>query len=169
MVIIVMGVSGSGKTHVGKLLAETWSLPFHDADDFHTPGNVHKMEQGIPLTDADRVPWLTTLADHIDQWNTQMGAVLACSALKEEYRELLSRQYTAHVKFVYLKGSKELILSRMRDRKHFFPPQLLDSQFADLEEPTRAITVDIDQTPEAIVEEIVQRIEDDHRGSFTDP
>ena len=158
MVIFVMGVSGSGKTHIGKLLAETLSLPFHDADDFHTPNNVHKMEEGIPLTDADRKPWLTLLADHVDTWNEQGGAVLACSALKESYRELLSHHYTADTQFVYLKGSRELILSRMRERKHFFPPQLLDSQFADLEEPTRAITVNIDQTPEAIVEDITEAL-----------
>ena len=157
MVIIVMGVSGSGKTHIGKLLAEALSLPFHDADNFHTPGNVKKMEQGIALTDADRLPWLKILGDNVDRWNEAGGAVLACSALKEGYRELLSHHYTADVQFVYLKGSKELILSRMQARNHFFPPQLLDSQFADLEEPKRAIVVDVDQTPEAIVEEIIQR------------
>ena len=160
MVIIVMGVSGSGKTYIGKLLAEILSLPFHDADNFHTPGNVHKMEHSIPLTDADRGPWLTLLADHVDRWNQDGGIVLACSALKESYRELLSHHYTADVQFVYLKGSKELILSRMRAREHFFPPQLLDSQFADLEEPKQAITVDIDQTPKAIVEEIILFITD---------
>ena len=154
MVIIVMGVSGSGKTHIGKMLAEAWSLPFHDADNFHTPSNVNKMEQGKPLSDEDRVPWLMILAGKVDHWNRAGGIVLACSALKESYRALLSHDYTADVQFVYLKGSQELILSRMRAREHFFPPQLLDSQFADLEEPKRAITVDIDQTPKEIVEEI---------------
>ena len=154
-----MGVSGSGKTHIGKLLAETLSVPFHDADDFHTPNNVHKMEQGTPLTDADRIPWLTLLANHVETWNQQGGAVLACSALKKSYRALLSHHHTADVQFVYLKGSKELILSRMQARQHFFPPQLLDSQFADLEEPQRAITVDIDQTPKEIVEDIVKAME----------
>lgn len=159
MVIIVMGVSGSGKTHIGKLLAEALSLPFHDADNFHTPGNVQKMEQGIPLTDADRLPWLTILANIMEQWNGRSGMVLACSALKESYRELLSHHYTIDVQFVYLRGSRELILSRMRARNHFFPPHLLDSQFADLEEPKRqTITVDIDQKPEAIVEEIVVKM-----------
>lgn len=158
MVTIVMGVSGSGKTLIGKKLAEALSQPFHDADDFHTPGNVEKMEQGIPLTDEDRIPWLTILADHVDQWNEAGGIVLACSALRENYRKLLSHQYKAGVRFVYLKGSKELILSRMEARKHFFPPQLLDSQFATLEEPERAIVVSVDQSPSAIVDDIVEAL-----------
>ena len=161
MVIIVMGVSGSGKTHIGKLLAESLSLPFFDADDFHTPGSVKKMEQGIPLTDEDRLPWLETLAEHIDEWNERGGMVLACSALKESYRRLRSHDYRASVRFVYLRGSRELILSRMRERNHFFPPHLLDSQFADLEEPPRAITVNIDQSPEEIVAEIAEALASD--------
>ncbi len=168
MVIIVMGVSGSGKTHVGKLLAEALSLPFYDADDFHPPSNVAKMERGNPLNDADRMPWLAILANKITEWNAQGGAVLACSALKESYRVQLSVNYTADVRFAYLQGSKELILNRMLARDHFFPPELLDSQFADLEEPTastvdldgpeRAITVSSKQLPEVMVEEIVERL-----------
>lgn len=160
MVIIVMGVSGSGKTHIGEMLAEALSLPFHDADDYHTPGNVRKMEQGIPLTDKDRLPWLKILADHVDEWNAQGGRVLACSALKESYRRLLSHQYQADVQFVYLRGSRDLILSRMHARDHFFPPHLLDSQFTELEEPKRAIAVGIDQAPEAIVVEIITALRD---------
>ena len=173
MVIIVMGVSGSGKTHVGKLLAEVLSLPFYDADDFHPPSNVAKMEQGNPLTDADRTPWLAILADKIQAWNTQGGAVLACSALKERYRVQLSANYTADVRFAYLQGSKELILNRMLARDHFFPPELLDSQFADLEEPSsdepgsdepgsdkpeHAIVVSSKQLPAVMVAEIVKRL-----------
>ena len=158
MVIIVMGVSGSGKTHIGQLLAEELQWPFFDADNFHTQHSVDKMERGIPLTDEDRQPWLAILSNQIQQWNQERNAVLACSALKESYRERLSQHYTADVRFAYLKGSKELILSRMQDREHFFPPHLLDSQFADLEEPECAIIVNIDQPPEVIVEEIVQSI-----------
>lgn len=155
MVFIVMGVSGSGKTHIGKLLAEAQSLPFYDADHFHTRVSVKKMEQGIPLTDQDRLPWLKMLAKHIEEWNQANGAVLACSALKESYRYRLSGGYQADVCFVYLRGSKELILSRMHERNHFFPPHLLDSQFADLEEPEQqVIAVNINQTPEEIVAEI---------------
>lgn len=170
MVIIVMGVSGSGKTHVGKLLAEALSLPFYDADDFHPLSNVAKMEQGNSLTDADRMPWLAILAGKISEWNAQGGAVLACSALKESYRVQLSENYTANVRFAYLQGSKELILNRMLARDHFFPPELLDSQFADLEEPAastvdldrprRAITVSSQQLPAVMVQEIVERLKD---------
>ena len=158
MVIIVMGVSGSGKTHVGKLLAEALELPFYDADDFHPEANVAKMHRGEALTDADRAPWLSTLASHIQQWNQIQDSVLACSALKESYRMLLSHDYTAAVRFVYLYGTKESILSRMHERQHFFPPNLLDSQFRDLEEPQQAMWVSINQTPEAIVNEIVQKL-----------
>lgn len=158
MVIIVMGVSGSGKTHIGKLLAEALALPFYDADDFHPEVNVAKMHRGEALTDTDRSPWLSTLASYIRQWNQTQGAVLACSALKESYRILLSHDYTAAVRFVYLYGTKELILSRMHDRQHFFPPDLLDSQFNALEEPQQALQVSIDQTPEAIVDDIVQKL-----------
>lgn len=159
MVIIVMGVSGSGKTHVGELLAEALELPFYDADDFHPEANVAKMHRGEALTDTDRSPWLSVLALYIQQWNQTQGAVLACSALKESYRILLSRDDTAAVRFVYLYGTKELILSRMHERQHFFPPDLLDSQFRDLEEPQQAIQVSIDQTPEAIIDEIVQKLD----------
>ena len=158
MVVIVMGVSGSGKTHIGKLLAEAMNLPFHDADHFHPEANVTKMHQGEALTDTDRSPWLSILASHIRQWNQAQGAVLACSALKESYRILLSHNYTAAVRFVYLHGTPALILSRMRDREHFFPPDLLTSQFKTLEEPEQALWVSIDQTPAAIVEEIVQKL-----------
>ena len=179
MVIIVMGVSGSGKTHVGKLLAEALSLPFYDADNFHPPHNVAKMKQGHPLTDADRAPWLAILADKITEWNQRGGAILACSALKESYRVQLSSEYTADVRFAYLQGSKELILKRMLARDHFFPPELLDSQFADLEEPQssetrsgetrsatsvggetqRAITVSSAQLPEVMVQEIIAHLD----------
>ena len=158
MVIIVMGVSGSGKTHIGKMLAKALGLPFYDADDFHPEANVAKMHQGEALTDTDRSPWLSTLALYIQQWNQTQGAVLACSALKESYRILLSHDYTAAVRFVYLHGTKELILSRMHDRQHFFPPGLLNSQFHDLEEPQQAIWISIDQTPKDIVDEMVQKL-----------
>ncbi|MGB3852259.1 MAG: gluconokinase [Tunicatimonas sp.] len=168
MVIIAMGVSGSGKTHVGTLLAERLDAPFYDADDFHPPRNVKKMQQGQPLNDADRLPWLTSLADKITEWNAQGGAVLACSALKKSYRVQLSADYSANVRFAYLKGSKELILNRMLARDHFFPPELLDSQFADLEEPgssepgsdesQHTIVVSSERLPEEMVDEIVERL-----------
>ena len=161
MVTIVMGVSGSGKTHIGEMLAKVLSLPFYDADDFHPVSNVQKMEQGESLTDADRQPWLQKLANKIQYWNQADGAVLACSALKESYRVTLSQNYTNLTQFVYLKGDPSLIRSRMHKRDHFFPPHLLDSQFADLEEPRRAVVVDINQAPEAIVKEVTASVHTD--------
>ena len=159
MVIIIMGVSGSGKSHIGEMLAKELSLPFYDADSFHPDSNVRKMKQGKPLDDADRQPWLRRLADKIQEWNQAGGAVLACSALKESYRVLLSQNYTNHTQFVYLKGDQSLISSRMQARNHFFPPHLLDSQFADLEEPQRAVIAEINQAPAMVVKDILQAIE----------
>jgi carbohydrate kinase (thermoresistant glucokinase family) len=159
MIIIIMGVSSSGKSLTGKKVAEALGLPFYDADDFHPASNVKKMHEGIPLTDADRIPWLQNMATHIKQWQSQGGAVLACSALKEKYRVILSDHYTAYVHFIYLKGSKELIMERIRQRpNHFFPPALLDSQFAALEEPKKAFHVSIDDAPQEIADKIVQHI-----------
>ena len=151
-----MGVSGSGKTTVGRVLAEKLSMEFYDADDFHPQNNIAKIKNGIPLEDADRNPWLLNLAQHIAQWNRDKGAVLACSALKEKYRKILSRNGKEAVTFIYLEGNKDTILDRMRKRDgHFFPVELLDSQFNALEAPHDAITVRINKTPEEICVEIM--------------
>lgn len=159
MVYIVMGVSGSGKTTVGQLLAEKLGLPFYDADDFHSSENVSKMKDGTPLTDDDREGWLKTLADNIVQWEKAGGAVLACSALKEKYRETLCSQAPDHIKWIFLKGSKDLIKERILDRKgHFMNAGLLDSQFAILEEPAYGITVSINGSAEAVVDIILQKL-----------
>ncbi len=159
MVFIVMGVSGCGKTAVGTLLAERIAFPFHDADDFHSRGNMEKMKSGIPLTDEDRVPWLFDLAVHVAQWNRRGGAVLACSALKEKYREMLDWNGKEEVTYIYLKGGRDLILDRMHNRTgHFFPPELLDSQLRALEEPRQAVTVSIEKRPEDICSEIIMEI-----------
>lgn len=160
MVYIVMGVSGSGKTIVGGLLAEGLGLPFHDGDDFHSVGNVEKMRRGEPLTEEDRVPWLFDLALHIARWNLRGGAVLACSALKERYRGMLGWNGNEAVTFVYLRGDAGLIRRRMEAREgHFFPPGLLESQFADLEEPRDAVTVSIDGGPVEICGRIIEALE----------
>ena len=153
MVLILMGVVGSGKTTVGKLLAHELGWKFADADDFHPRANVDKIRRGIPLDDCDRVPWLSALHDAIEQWNeSQQNVVLACSALKQSYRNKLR---AGSVHFVYLKGSQQLIASRLRSRQgHFASESILASQFADLEEPADAITVGVDQTPEAIAAKI---------------
>ena len=139
MIAIVMGVTGSGKTTVGRLLAEQLGWAFADADDFHPRANVEKMERGIPLNDADRGPWLERLRVQIMNWiaNGQNG-VLACSALKRTYRQELS--VGPEVRFVYLKGSPEMIAQRLRLRRgHFADEKILPGQFADLEEPESAM------------------------------
>ncbi|MCL5269291.1 MAG: gluconokinase [bacterium] len=158
MIFIVMGVSGCGKTTVGRLLAEALGLPFYDADHFHPPENVAKMSRGIALDEADRLPWLERLAGKMADWEATGGAVLACSALKEHYRRRLGLGQP-HVRFIYLKGSRDLILARMRARRdHYMPASLLDSQFAALEEPAGVLTVSIDASPERIAQDILDRL-----------
>lgn len=156
MVVVLMGVAGSGKTTVGRLLASRTGATFYDADDFHPEANVEKMRRGVPLTDADRRPWLEALRALVAACLARgERAVLACSALKEEYRERL--HVDGRVKFVYLKGDYSLIEERLRNRRgHFMRPQLLESQFDALEEPARALHVDVSAPPE----EIVRRIEE---------
>jgi gluconokinase len=166
MIAIVMGVTGSGKTSVGRLLAQQLGWEFADADDFHPSANVEKIARGIPLTDGDRAPWLERLRIQIANWIvTGQNAVLACSALKRTYRQELS--VGPDVRFVYLKGSPELIARRLRLRRgHFADEKILASQFADLEEPEAAVTVDISQTPEMIVAQIRERLGLESRSRF---
>src|SRR5262249_24658510 len=159
MIIILMGVSGSGKTTIGERLARALGWPFYDADQFHPPANVTKMQQGMPLTDEDRWPWLQALRTHIETcMHQRVSAVLACSVLKQAYREHLIID-EAEVKLVYLKGDYDLIHERLAQRQgHFMPPGLLDSQFATLEEPEQGIVVDIGPPPETIVALIRQQL-----------
>jgi gluconokinase len=158
--IIVMGVSGSGKTSVGKVLAEHLKWDFYDADDFHPPENVAKMASGIPLDDSDRAPWLAALHDLISSSLRQnKSGVLACSALKERYRQKLMNG-SEGVQLVYLKGSYDLIWSRMATRPdHYMQPQMLQSQFDALEEPSNALTVDISLSVEEIAQFVIKQIE----------
>ena len=157
VILILMGVVGAGKTTVGSLLAQKLGWQFADADDFHPAANVEKIRSGIPLDDSDRAPWLAALRDAILQWNAKnQNVALACSALKRKYRDELR---VAGVQFVYLKGDYELIQKRLRARHgHFASESILRSQFADLEKPDDAITVEIDKSPEAIVAEIIEKL-----------
>jgi gluconokinase len=155
-VMVVMGVSGSGKTTVGKLLAGRLGWQYAEADDFHSPANVAKMAAGHPLTDDDRWPWLRAIGAWIDAHIAKREpGVVTCSALKRKYRDILRRP---EVRIVYLQGSHELIAARLSARKgHFFKPDLLASQFADLEEPAPdedALVVSIDADPAVVVERI---------------
>ena len=154
---IVMGVSGCGKSSVGKALAERLGWDFYDADDFHPPENVAKMVNGIPLDDSDRAPWLATLHDLISSsLKADQPGVLACSALKERYRQQLLKD-NDDVQFVYLKGSYDLIWSRMSKRQdHYMKPQMLKSQFEALEEPTNALIMDISKSVDEIVGDILK-------------
>ena len=158
MIVVVMGVTGAGKTTVGGLLAKRLGWEFADADDFHSASNKEKMKRGTPLTDADRAPWLAALHQQIARWIAEKrNAVLACSALQQGYREKL--WIGAEVKFVYLKGTYELIYQRLLARKgHFADQHILTAQFRDLEEPSDTIAVDISPPPEQIVEEICGRL-----------
>lgn len=153
MIILVMGVSGSGKTTIGLLLADSLHWEFRDADAFHSPANIEKMRLGIPLSDADRIPWLQALQRAIAQWlQENKNVVLACSALKANYRQFLSLD-SDRVKLVYLKGSFEVIQNRLQERhNHFMSEKLLKSQFDALEEPPDAIYVDVSEPPEMIMD-----------------
>jgi gluconokinase len=151
MIVVVMGVAGSGKTTLGRLLSQAEGWPFFDADDFHTPENKEKMQRGIGLTDADREPWLAALRAKIDELRARgRSAVLACSALKQAYRDRLNAG--PDVRFVHLKGTFELIASRLAARaQHYAGPALLKSQFEALEDPAGVPTIDAALRPEEML------------------
>jgi gluconokinase len=161
VIVIVFGVSGAGKTTIGKLLAEELGWQFYEADDFHPRANIEKMRSGLPLTDEDRWPWLERLREQIMRsLAAKENAVLACSALKRMYREHL--RVSGDVKFVFLRGDYALIERQLRRRRgHFMNPALLQSQFADLEEPQPdedVLTIDLGRSPQELVDEIKAKL-----------
>lgn len=159
LVVVLMGVTGCGKTTVGRRLADSLGWAFAEGDDYHTPESVAKMRAGTPLDDADRLPWLARLAAAVDDWLAgRQATVLACSALRQRYRDILIGDRHG-VALVHLEGPEGLIRARLAARRdHYMPPDLLASQFAALEEPAEAITLDIAGTPEEIVAEIRARL-----------
>jgi carbohydrate kinase (thermoresistant glucokinase family) len=157
--IIIMGVSGSGKTTVGKLLSGKTGLPFYDADSFHSKENIDKMQAGIPLTDKDRWPWLDSMNVFAKEKLQQSHLLFTCSALKEIYRQRLTKDIESNCHWVYLRGDFDTILKRMQQREqHYMPAALLQSQFDLLQEPANALVEDIVQSPQIIVEHIISAL-----------
>jgi len=157
-IVVVMGVAGSGKTTIGKMLADAIPCPYLEGDSLHAPASIEKMSRGIPLTDADRAPWLSAIhARMVDVYDRGDSLVVGCSALKQSYRTVLAEGLP--LTWVYLKGSPELIRSRLLHREsHFMKADMLASQFAALEEPSDALVVDVSASPAAIVDRILSEL-----------
>ena len=158
MVVVVMGVTGAGKTTVGRLLAEELGWEFEEGDDFHSAANVEKMRRGIPLNEEDRLPWLERLRGEIAEHDAEgRNLVLTCSALRKSYRAMLT--VSAGVRFVYLKGDAGRIAERLKMRRgHFADEKILPAQFADLEEPDDAVVADVAATPQEIVSQVRKQL-----------
>jgi gluconokinase len=158
MIFIVMGVSGSGKTTVGKAVSNKFGWKYYEGDEYHPAENVEKMKNWIPLNDEDRLPWLLSLRKVIEEAiSKRENIVISCSALKEAYRKIL--KVSEEVKFIYLKGSYDLIRKRMEERiPHFFKPEMLKSQFDVLKEPQQAIEIDISKSSESIIGDLIDKI-----------
>lgn len=158
MIVVLMGVAGSGKTTIGTMLAEALHCDFLEGDTLHPAANIEKMSRGIPLTDSDRAPWLAAIRAHIlAAMERAECLVVACSALKQQYRDFLSRGIP--IVWVYLKGSEELIATRIQHRRqHYMKAAMLPSQFADLEEPTDALVADISSSPEVILQKLLPQL-----------
>ena len=159
MILVVCGVSGVGKTTIGRLLSEALGIPFHDADNYHPASNVEKMSNGIPLDDGDRRPWLESLASHLSEWEKAGGAVLACSALTERYRSILGSRCAERIRWIVLHADEAVLADRMASRTgHFFDKRLLGSQLAAFEIPDYGWLIDVQPSPREIVNEILKRL-----------
>lgn len=158
-VIYIMGVAGSGKSTIGRRLSEAIGVPFFDGDDFHPQTNIDKMASGQALNDEDRKAWLESIINFVKKQLPKNSLIIACSALKQIYREQLEKGIENQTQWVYLKGDYNLIFQRMQQRKdHFMPSNLLTSQFETLEEPDHALVVSIDLAPEQIIEQISKQL-----------
>ncbi|MGB4848096.1 MAG: gluconokinase [Saprospiraceae bacterium] len=159
-ILFVMGVSGCGKSTIGKMLADKLGIPFFDGDDYHPAENIAKMRAGIPLDDADRYSWLKQLHGIASECIKQHGGVIACSALKESYRRILTEGIADHVRWIFLEGTFDIIKERLESRQdHYMPAKLLSSQFDALETPLNAIRVSIESSPSSIVDKIFKELE----------
>lgn len=158
-IILIMGVSGCGKTTVGELLAKRLGRPFYDGDDFHSAANIAKMAAGHPLTDADRADWLATLSRDFGQWEKEGGAVVACSALKESYRQTLQAGASLPIEWVLLDGDPAVLRARLEGRQgHYMKAEMLESQLATLERPAYGLKLNIEDTPEQLVQQILDQL-----------
>jgi carbohydrate kinase (thermoresistant glucokinase family) len=158
-----MGVTSCGKSTIGQLLANHLSLPFIEGDEFHPEENILKMSKGIPLNDSDRGPWLQALSNELQLHEKNKGSVLACSALKENYRKILQKNLNQKIIWIYLEGTEDVIRKRMTERKnHFMPESLLQSQLSTIEKPPYAYCISIQKEPEIIVKEIIDLIQKSH-------
>lgn len=168
--LIVMGVSGVGKTSVGRDLAQSLDAPYVEADEFHPPANILAMKNGNPLTDEMRMPWLKNLSNAVEEKRRHGNVVVACSALKRIYRDVI-RQHIGDTGLIYLNGTKESVAARLAARQdHFMPLSLLDSQFRDLEEPSpdeRAITIDVSGTRQEVIERVKNEVYKNFPSSLT--
>jgi carbohydrate kinase (thermoresistant glucokinase family) len=157
-IYVIMGVSGCGKSTIGQMLAEKLLIPFFDGDDYHPEKNIQKMSKGEPLNDKDRYSWLKAL-NTLGKKHQSKGAVIACSALKEMYRDIIEKDLDPVPVWIYLKGSYDAILKRLEQRSgHFMPPNLLQSQFDVLEPPTKAICISIELEPKEIINDILKKL-----------
>lgn len=158
-IYLLMGVSGVGKSTIGSILSKKLNIPYYDADDFHSDGNIEKMKKGIPLTDKDRDTWLDTLAGKIKEWSQEKGAILACSALKEKYRQHLQSIPKDETVWIYLHADYQVIYDRIKNREnHYFHADLLQSQYDTLEVPDYGIDINVDSSVGEIVDEILKKI-----------
>jgi len=155
-----MGVSGAGKSTIGRQLAKVLGMPFYDGDDFHPQANIDKMSKGVPLEDTDRLPWLKSIHTHVRKQLNSSDCVVACSALKQHYRDILDQNLGDNCSWIFLKGDYALVSKRLLEREnHFMPADLLQTQFDTLEIPSNAFEVDIEKSPKEIVEEILNKLQ----------